>query len=100
MNELSLQNKNKTFFPFPRGTIFINIQAFLQEPGSVPLSMKHQYLHANIEAQVTIASIILVGVYVLIILEVSHVLCFGFIFWPTLQMECEEEFHSWAVTYF
>lgn len=72
--------KTKLFFPFPRGTIFINIQAFLQEPGSVPLSMKHQYLHANIEAQVTIASIILVGVYVLIILEVSHVLCFGFIF--------------------
>ncbi|XP_029855001.1 P protein isoform X6 [Aquila chrysaetos chrysaetos] len=55
-----------------RGTIFINIQAFLQEPGSVPLSMKHQYLRANIEAQVTIASIILVGVYVLIILEIVH----------------------------
>uniref|UniRef100_A0A8C4V4H8 OCA2 melanosomal transmembrane protein n=1 Tax=Falco tinnunculus TaxID=100819 RepID=A0A8C4V4H8_FALTI len=59
-------------FPPPLGTIFINIQAFLQEPGSVPLSMKHQYLHANIEAQVTIASIILVGVYVLIILEIVH----------------------------
>ncbi|NWV62760.1 P protein, partial [Malurus elegans] len=55
-----------------RGTIFINIQAFLKEPGSVPLSMKHQYLHANIEAQVTVASIILVGVYVLIILEIVH----------------------------
>uniref|UniRef100_A0A669Q692 OCA2 melanosomal transmembrane protein n=1 Tax=Phasianus colchicus TaxID=9054 RepID=A0A669Q692_PHACC len=61
-------------------TIFLNIQAFLQQPGSVPLSMKHQYLHANIEAQVTIASIILVGVYVLIILEVSRVLCCNFIF--------------------
>uniref|UniRef100_A0A8C4XTJ6 OCA2 melanosomal transmembrane protein n=1 Tax=Falco tinnunculus TaxID=100819 RepID=A0A8C4XTJ6_FALTI len=59
----------RTFQILNRGTIFINIQAFLQEPGSVPLSMKHQYLHANIEAQVTIASIILVGVYVLIILE-------------------------------
>ncbi|RLW07719.1 hypothetical protein DV515_00003810, partial [Chloebia gouldiae] len=55
-----------------RGTIFINIQASLQESGSVPLSMKHQYLHANIEAQVTVASIILVGVYVLIILEIVH----------------------------
>uniref|UniRef100_A0A8C3Y3L1 OCA2 melanosomal transmembrane protein n=1 Tax=Catharus ustulatus TaxID=91951 RepID=A0A8C3Y3L1_CATUS len=54
------------------GTIFINIQAFLQESGSVPLSMRHQYLHANIEAQVTVASIILVGVYVLIILEIVH----------------------------
>uniref|UniRef100_A0A669PQ16 OCA2 melanosomal transmembrane protein n=1 Tax=Phasianus colchicus TaxID=9054 RepID=A0A669PQ16_PHACC len=66
------------------GTIFLNIQAFLQQPGSVPLSMKHQYLHANIEAQVTIASIILVGVYVLIILEVSRVLCCNFIFRPSM----------------
>ncbi|NXD21973.1 P protein, partial [Spelaeornis formosus] len=62
----------RTFQIPNRGTIFINIQAFLQESGSVPLSMKHQYLHANIEAQVTIASIILVGVYVLIILEIVH----------------------------
>ncbi|GAB0178838.1 P protein [Grus japonensis] len=62
----------RTFQILNRGTIFINIQAFLQEPGSVPLSMKHQYLHANIEAQVTIASIVLVGVYVLIILEIVH----------------------------
>ncbi|XP_005422756.1 P protein [Geospiza fortis] len=62
----------RTFQIANRGTIFINIQAFLQESGSVPLSMKHQYLHANIEAQVTVASIILVGVYVLIILEIVH----------------------------
>uniref|UniRef100_A0A8B9F9E8 OCA2 melanosomal transmembrane protein n=1 Tax=Amazona collaria TaxID=241587 RepID=A0A8B9F9E8_9PSIT len=62
----------RTFQIPNRATIFINIQAFLQGPGSVPLSMKHQYLHANIEAQVTIASIILVGVYVLIILEIVH----------------------------
>ncbi|KFP51096.1 P protein, partial [Cathartes aura] len=62
----------RTFQIPNRGTIVINIQAFLQEPRSVPLSMKHQYLHANIEAQVTIASIILVGVYVLIILEIVH----------------------------
>uniref|UniRef100_A0A8C3R7J2 OCA2 melanosomal transmembrane protein n=1 Tax=Cyanoderma ruficeps TaxID=181631 RepID=A0A8C3R7J2_9PASS len=62
----------RTFQIPNRGTIFINIQAFLQESGSVPLSMKHQYLHANIEAQVTVASIILVGVYVLIIFEVSQ----------------------------
>ncbi|XP_064294399.1 P protein isoform X2 [Phalacrocorax carbo] len=59
----------RTFQIPDRGTIFINIQAFLQEPGSVPLSMKHQYLYATIEAQVTIASVILAGVYVLIILE-------------------------------
>ncbi|NWH32162.1 P protein, partial [Chloropsis hardwickii] len=62
----------RTFQIPNRGTIFINIQAFLQESGSVPLSMKHQYLHASIEAQVTVASIILVGVYVLIILEIVH----------------------------
>ncbi|XP_040391483.1 P protein isoform X3 [Cygnus olor] len=62
----------RTFQMPNRGTIFINIEAFLQEPGSIPLSVKHQYLHANIEAQVTIASIILVGVYVLIILEIVH----------------------------
>ncbi|OPJ69495.1 P protein isoform B [Patagioenas fasciata monilis] len=63
---------SRTFQIPNRGTIFINIQAFLQEPRSVPLSMKHQYVHANIEAQVTIASVILVGVYVLIILEIVH----------------------------
>uniref|UniRef100_A0A663FIJ8 OCA2 melanosomal transmembrane protein n=1 Tax=Aquila chrysaetos chrysaetos TaxID=223781 RepID=A0A663FIJ8_AQUCH len=69
---LSSRRNHKPSLSFTRGTIFINIQAFLQEPGSVPLSMKHQYLRANIEAQVTIASIILVGVYVLIILEIVH----------------------------
>ncbi|XP_071426197.1 P protein [Pithys albifrons albifrons] len=62
----------RTFQIPNRGTIFINIQAFLQKSGSVPLSLKHQYLHANIEAQVTVASIILVGVYVLIIFEIVH----------------------------
>ncbi|NXC69293.1 P protein, partial [Anhinga anhinga] len=62
----------RTFQIPDRSTISINIQAFLQESGSVPLSMKHQYLYATIEAQVTIASIILVGVYVLIILEIVH----------------------------
>lgn len=49
----------------------ISIQTFLQEPEIVPLSLTHQYLHANIETQVTIASVILAGVYVLIIFEVS-----------------------------
>ncbi|XP_074821766.1 P protein isoform X2 [Natator depressus] len=52
--------------------ISVNIQAFLQESEIVLLSMKHQYLHANIETQVTIASVILAGVYVLIILEIVH----------------------------
>ncbi|XP_053168412.1 P protein [Hemicordylus capensis] len=50
----------------------ISIQAFLQESDIVPLSMTHQYLHANVETQVTIASVILAGVYVLIIFEIVH----------------------------
>ncbi|XP_062983571.1 P protein [Elgaria multicarinata webbii] len=50
----------------------ISIQAFLQESEIVPLSMTHQYLHANVETQVTIASVILAGVYVLIIFEIVH----------------------------
>uniref|UniRef100_A0A8C4XTK3 OCA2 melanosomal transmembrane protein n=1 Tax=Falco tinnunculus TaxID=100819 RepID=A0A8C4XTK3_FALTI len=86
---------NKTSVSFTRGTIFINIQAFLQEPGSVPLSMKHQYLHANIEAQVTIASIILVGVYVLIILEVSQ-LCI-LIFFPLHYKWSTRKGKVWAM---
>ncbi|XP_070799424.1 P protein [Pituophis catenifer annectens] len=50
----------------------LRIQAFLQESEIIPLSMTHQYLHANIEAQVTIASVILAGVYVLIVFEIVH----------------------------
>uniref|UniRef100_A0A670I812 OCA2 melanosomal transmembrane protein n=1 Tax=Podarcis muralis TaxID=64176 RepID=A0A670I812_PODMU len=48
----------------------ISIQAFLQELETVPLSMTHQYLHANVEVKSQIASVILAGVYVLIIFEV------------------------------
>nr|XP_025037030.1 P protein isoform X2 [Pelodiscus sinensis] len=62
----------KTFEIPNSNAISINIQAFLQESEIVPLSIKHQYLHANIETQVTIASVILAGVYVLIILEIVH----------------------------
>ncbi|XP_019381077.1 PREDICTED: P protein [Gavialis gangeticus] len=62
----------KTFEILNSKAISINIQAFLKESEIVPLSMKYQYLHANIETQVTIASIILAGVYVLIILEIVH----------------------------
>ncbi|XP_039175596.1 P protein isoform X2 [Crotalus tigris] len=50
----------------------LRIQAFLQESEIIPLSMTHQYLHANVEAQVTIASVILAGVYVLIVFEIVH----------------------------
>ncbi|XP_066478018.1 P protein [Tiliqua scincoides] len=51
---------------------FISIQALVQESDVVPLSMTHQYLHANVETQVIIASVILAGVYVLIIFEIVH----------------------------
>uniref|UniRef100_A0ACB8FJX0 Uncharacterized protein n=1 Tax=Sphaerodactylus townsendi TaxID=933632 RepID=A0ACB8FJX0_9SAUR len=47
----------------------MSVQAFLQESEIVPLSMTYRYLRANVETQVTIASGILAGVYVLIIFE-------------------------------
>ncbi|XP_074088043.1 P protein [Macrotis lagotis] len=63
---------SRTFEIITRETISIKIQAFLQKNQVIPLSMAHQYLHADIETQVTIASVILVGVYVLIIFEIVH----------------------------
>ncbi|XP_015266443.1 PREDICTED: P protein [Gekko japonicus] len=51
---------------------YISVQAFLQESQIVPLSMTYRYLHANVETQVTIASVILAGVYALIIFEIVH----------------------------
>ncbi|CAI5772147.1 isoform X1 [Podarcis lilfordi] len=63
---------SRTFEMLSSKETSISIQAFLQELETVPLSMTHQYLHANVEAQVTIASVILAGVYVLIIFEIVH----------------------------
>ncbi|XP_051846529.1 P protein [Antechinus flavipes] len=63
---------SRTFEIITRETISINIQAFLQKNQVIPLSMTHQYLHADIETQVTIASVILAGVYGLIIFEIVH----------------------------
>lgn len=51
--------------------IVITVQAFLQDNEVVPLSMTHQSLFVNVETQVAIAGIILAGVYILIIFEVS-----------------------------
>ncbi|OCT95331.1 P protein [Xenopus laevis] len=64
--------KEKTFEILDSDTISINIQAFLQGTQLVPLSLSHQYLSASIETQVTIAAVILAGVYVLIIFEIVH----------------------------
>uniref|UniRef100_A0A4W3JIX2 OCA2 melanosomal transmembrane protein n=1 Tax=Callorhinchus milii TaxID=7868 RepID=A0A4W3JIX2_CALMI len=63
--------KRKTF-EMRSSQIGVNIQAFLQSNDVIPLSISHQYLYANIETQVAIASVILAAVYVLIIFEIVH----------------------------
>uniref|UniRef100_A0A6I8NDR5 OCA2 melanosomal transmembrane protein n=1 Tax=Ornithorhynchus anatinus TaxID=9258 RepID=A0A6I8NDR5_ORNAN len=63
------------FIPFVslcREAISLSIHALLQEFQVVPLSVTYQYLRASIETQVTVASLILAGVYVLIIFEIVH----------------------------
>ncbi|XP_063315322.1 P protein isoform X2 [Pelobates fuscus] len=64
--------RQKTFEILNSDTISVSIQAFLQDTQLVPLTLSHQYLSASIETQVTIAAIILTGVYVLIIFEIVH----------------------------
>ncbi|XP_072288286.1 P protein-like, partial [Pyxicephalus adspersus] len=64
--------KQRTFEILNSDRISINIQAFLQETPLIPLSLSHQYLSASIETQVTIAAVILAGVYALIIFEIVH----------------------------
>ncbi|XP_004421964.1 PREDICTED: P protein [Ceratotherium simum simum] len=63
---------SRTFEVLSRETIFISIRASLQQTPAVPLLMAHQYLRASVETQVTIAAVILAGVYVLIIFEIVH----------------------------
>uniref|UniRef100_A0A8C4MNL5 OCA2 melanosomal transmembrane protein n=1 Tax=Equus asinus TaxID=9793 RepID=A0A8C4MNL5_EQUAS len=60
---------SKTFEVLSRDTVSISIRASLQHTPAIPLLMAHQYLRASVEAQVTIAAVILAGVYVLIIFE-------------------------------
>uniref|UniRef100_A0A8D0CC19 OCA2 melanosomal transmembrane protein n=1 Tax=Scleropages formosus TaxID=113540 RepID=A0A8D0CC19_SCLFO len=55
-----------------RGPVTITIQAVLQDNEVVPLSITHQSLYINVEAQVVVAGVILAGVYVLIIFEIVH----------------------------
>ncbi|XP_038616314.1 P protein [Tachyglossus aculeatus] len=62
----------KTFELLSREDISLSIHASLREIQVVPLSVTYQYLRASIETQVTIAFVILAGVYVLIIFEVVH----------------------------
>ncbi|KAM9321287.1 P protein [Gastrophryne carolinensis] len=64
--------KQRTFEILNSDLISINIQTFLQDTQLVPLSLSYQYLSASIETQVTIAAIILAGVYGLIIFEIVH----------------------------
>lgn len=56
---------------FYREAVSISIQASLQQTHLVPLLLAHQFLGASVEAQVTIAVVILTGVYTLIIFEVT-----------------------------
>uniref|UniRef100_A0A8B9WLR2 OCA2 melanosomal transmembrane protein n=1 Tax=Bos mutus grunniens TaxID=30521 RepID=A0A8B9WLR2_BOSMU len=60
---------SRTFEVLSREPVSISIRASLQQTQIVPLLMTHQYLRASVEAQVTIAAVILAGVYVLIIFE-------------------------------
>ncbi|XP_069492703.1 P protein isoform X2 [Ambystoma mexicanum] len=64
--------RRRTFDLLSRDTLSINIQAVLQDTPLVPLSISHQYLSASIETQVTMAAVILAGVYILIIFEIVH----------------------------
>uniref|UniRef100_A0A8C5M101 OCA2 melanosomal transmembrane protein n=1 Tax=Leptobrachium leishanense TaxID=445787 RepID=A0A8C5M101_9ANUR len=64
--------KERTFEILNSDTISVSIHAFLQDTQLVPLTLSHQYLSASIETQVTIAAIILAGVYALIIFEIVH----------------------------
>ncbi|XP_011798270.1 PREDICTED: P protein isoform X3 [Colobus angolensis palliatus] len=60
---------SRTFEVLGRETVSISIRASLQQTQAVPLLMAYQYLRASVEAQVTIATAILAGVYALIIFE-------------------------------
>ncbi|XP_032698990.1 P protein isoform X1 [Lontra canadensis] len=63
---------SRIFEILSRDTVSISIRASLQHTQTIPLLMSHQYLRASIEAQVTIAVVILAGVYMLIIFEIVH----------------------------
>ncbi|XP_007463834.1 PREDICTED: P protein-like [Lipotes vexillifer] len=63
---------SRTFEVLSREPVSISIRASLQQTQVVPLLMAHQYLRTSIEAQVTMAAVILAGVYVLIIFEIVH----------------------------
>ncbi|KAB0360177.1 hypothetical protein FD754_004333, partial [Muntiacus muntjak] len=63
---------SRTFEVLSREPVSVSVRASLQQTQIVPLLMTHQYLRASVEAQVTIAAVILAGVYVLIIFEIVH----------------------------
>ncbi|XP_036909707.1 P protein [Sturnira hondurensis] len=63
---------SRTFEVPSRAGVSISIRAELQGTQAVPLLLAHQHLRASVEAQVTVAAVILAGVYVLIIFEIVH----------------------------
>ncbi|XP_022446225.1 P protein isoform X1 [Delphinapterus leucas] len=63
---------SRTFEVLSRDPVSISVRASLQQTQVVPLLMAYQYLRTSVEAQVTVAAVILAGVYVLIIFEIVH----------------------------
>ncbi|XP_058146600.1 P protein [Dasypus novemcinctus] len=63
---------SRTFEILSRGTLSVNIRASLRQSRAVPLLVAHQYLRAGVEVQVTVAAVVLAGVYMLIIFEIVH----------------------------
>nr|XP_008509467.1 PREDICTED: P protein-like [Equus przewalskii] len=91
---------SKTFEVLSRDTVSISIRASLQQTPAIPLLMAHQYLRASVEAQVTIAAVILAGVYVLIIFEVTFMLALLDSSVPTKGLPDSEEAVLWVVVYY
>ncbi|KAG8519324.1 P protein [Galemys pyrenaicus] len=63
---------SRSFEVLSREAVSVRVRASLQQTPVVPLLLTHQYLRASVEAQVTIAAVILAGVYALIIFEIVH----------------------------
>nr|XP_004662001.2 P protein isoform X1 [Jaculus jaculus] len=63
---------SRTFEIQSREAVSISIQASLQQSQVVPLLLAHQFLGTGVEAQVTVAAVILAGVYTLVIFEIVH----------------------------
>nr|XP_045002404.1 P protein isoform X2 [Jaculus jaculus] len=77
---------SRTFEIQSREAVSISIQASLQQSQVVPLLLAHQFLGTGVEAQVTVAAVILAGVYTLVIFE-AYQLSRGRV-WAMIMMLC------------